>query len=518
MIQDELDRCGDSRPTLALLQAYALITFYETMTNARGRAWRSLGTCVRIAQEMELHLTDAVLQGKSLAEQALTQDGSWSQKEEKRRAWWLLYDLDIFASTVRRRPTSIHDGDHAVLLPVSDTNWFEASYQGSCFLDPDPLHRTRKLIESGNSNGKAWYLVVKSLNHDAYTTANPTAHHLHTIPQTDIASPPKMVYAAPVDERKLAVLDDFMLHFKAVLPRHLVYEGDYLPFSICGDSYSEATAPQDCDIQLIHAMYHLGRLKVLHHFCCKSSADRSPRGEHRTEYLALNQISRVQKLRRILGFTDDESAWDRYLGAAEEIIRVVRNTSPDHVRHGHPLLASTFWIVAATQLFRRTFAKNVAELEVAQSNYDFLRLTLDRSHKFWTTSDLMVKNLDTLDARLNELTSKWKGPQLNVRNGSTRIEEGENPPEHNCPAILNSVPHSFENPDAMADTSSESFDSHPSLSNIGNDPRLAYQMPSQTSGDIGIPDGGELHEFMYDFCGDRWDFWDQELADIFPTL
>src|ERR1700761_3521709 len=37
IIQDQLDRCGDSVPPLALLQAYVLTTFYEMMVSARGR-------------------------------------------------------------------------------------------------------------------------------------------------------------------------------------------------------------------------------------------------------------------------------------------------------------------------------------------------------------------------------------------------------------------------------------------------------------------------------------------------
>ena len=42
IIGDQLDLCGDSRPPLALLQAYILVTFYEMMVGPSGAPqWRS---------------------------------------------------------------------------------------------------------------------------------------------------------------------------------------------------------------------------------------------------------------------------------------------------------------------------------------------------------------------------------------------------------------------------------------------------------------------------------------------
>ncbi|OAL29978.1 hypothetical protein AYO22_01884 [Fonsecaea multimorphosa] len=524
LTNEQLDKCGDGKPPLALLQALILITFYEMVVSGRGRAWRSLGTCVRVAHEIELHLTDSSLQGKSLQEQkALTE--SWSRKEEQRRAWWLLWELDVFASTVRRRPACIHDGEHAVLLPVTERSWFEGHYQPSCFLDPDPLHRTRKLRECANSNGNAWFIVINSLVRDAHTTANPTSHCDRGLPGRDVSPLLDTPSGNPVDERRLAVLDDFILYNKTMLPKELAYQGDYLSFSISGDSYSKPTAKEDCDKQLIHAMTHLGRLMILHHYCIRNTGPSVLRGKKLVEYLSLSEPSVTQKLRAILGFSDDQSAWERYLGAAEEIMRVVRNASPNHIRYGHPLLACTFWICAATQLFKKAFAQDEAERELAQSNFDLLRLTLDHSHKFWKTSELMLKNIDTLASRLGELGARLADSQGSAGGPDAlgRLGEADFASSGLGTSSLNDL-----NGGAAKGRDSTSAATKAGLGTTMLMPNdvdytqtqpCASQIPFDTttvSADKPT-ERSELQAFMYDFCGDNWDFWGNDLADLFPS-
>ncbi|KAH0834528.1 fungal specific transcription factor [Fonsecaea pedrosoi] len=515
--KEQLDQCGDGKPPLALLQALVLITFYEMIVSARGRAWRSLGTCVRVAHELDLHLADSLLQGKSkLEENAWTE--SWSRKEEQRRAWWLLWELDVFASTVRRRPASIHDGEYAVLLPVNEKSWYEGHYQPSCFLDPDPLHRTRKLLESGNTNGEAWYIVINSLLRDAHTTANPTSHCDRERPRLDVSPLLDSGCGNPVDERKLAVLDDFILYFKTMLPKELSYQGNYLSFCPSSDSYGEATAIEDCHKQLIHAMIHLGRLMILHHYCIRNTGSSVLKGKKLSAYLSLSGPSVTQKLRAILGFTEDQTAWEKYLEAAEEIIRVVRKASPNHIAYGHPLLASTFWIAAATQLFKKAFAQDEAERDLAQSNFDLLRLTLDHSHKFWTTSELMVKNIDTLASRLGELRVRLVESQgdgadaLGCLDGADLCSFDASPFDD---------PNGVEQEratrrDGASVTTTAGLGNLSMPNNIDYTQTCTSQIPAATTVSDDKPSELELQAFMYDFCGDNWDFWSQDLADLFP--
>jgi hypothetical protein len=316
----------------------------------------------------------------------------------------------------------------------------------------------------------------------------------------------------PVDERKLAVLDDFLLYFKTVLPRDLAYEGGYLSFSISA-AYGGPSATQDCNIQLIHAMVHLGKLMVFHHFCSQKSAQLPPGDQDLTDCLSLDQPSVAEKLRAMLGFTNDQAAWDRYLGAAEEIMRVIRNASPNHIRYGHPLLASTFWIVAATQIFKKTFARDEAAQELAQSNFDLLRLTLDHSHRFWNTSDLMVKNIDTLDTRLTELKARLTGGHQSARRPQRRTEE----PGLSHTSVCRSTADMGHLPLDQSDNTiiGSPVNMPPTVFDFGGTGN--YPMNPEWPADIDRPNDSELHAFMYDFCGDNWDVWGQELTDLFPS-
>ena len=57
-IDEALCECGDQAPTVCILQAYIIATHCQLTQGVLGKAWRSLGSCVRLAYEMNLHLID----------------------------------------------------------------------------------------------------------------------------------------------------------------------------------------------------------------------------------------------------------------------------------------------------------------------------------------------------------------------------------------------------------------------------------------------------------------------------
>lgn len=99
-IDQAFRECGDSRPTLVLLQALALSTFQQLIKGARGLAWRSLGTCVRVAYELDLHLVDSDEMDKDILLFTGKTGQSWCLDEEKRRTWWAIWEMDTFARYV----------------------------------------------------------------------------------------------------------------------------------------------------------------------------------------------------------------------------------------------------------------------------------------------------------------------------------------------------------------------------------------------------------------------------------
>lgn len=107
-ISQALDEYGDASCSLCLLQACILHSFYELTRSVRSRAWRVLGQCIRIAYgELQLHLVDQEFDSSSPTADTDIDVEDWAQREEKRRAWWAIWEMDVFASTIRRLPTAL---------------------------------------------------------------------------------------------------------------------------------------------------------------------------------------------------------------------------------------------------------------------------------------------------------------------------------------------------------------------------------------------------------------------------
>jgi len=142
--EEAIHECGDEAPQLCILQAMILLAHGQLTQGVRGKAWRSLGTCVRLAYELNLHLVDAG-HARPVADARERCDF-----EEKRRAWWAIWEMDIFASTVRRCPTAMDWSQNETLLPIEDEYWFQNKPRASCFLEKDLVRRWKVLQESGN--------------------------------------------------------------------------------------------------------------------------------------------------------------------------------------------------------------------------------------------------------------------------------------------------------------------------------------------------------------------------------
>jgi hypothetical protein len=149
-LNEAIRECGDDPVPLSLLQALVLVTHWLLIRNARGRAWRYLGTCVSVAYELNLHLVDS-------EDEAGEPDSScWCTDEERRRAWWAVWEMDVFASIVRRCPTIIDWSQMKTCLPAQDDRWFRGQPQRSCLLYSSAIDRIRALKLSGNQSPVAW--------------------------------------------------------------------------------------------------------------------------------------------------------------------------------------------------------------------------------------------------------------------------------------------------------------------------------------------------------------------------
>ncbi|KIW22230.1 uncharacterized protein PV07_12137 [Cladophialophora immunda] len=165
--------------SLGFLQGCILLAFYEQTNRITTQSWLLIGTCCRLAVDLgldqvdkDVFITDDIAPSTAPPAEEhnhqhqhhyLAAKDSWVQKEEKRRAWWLVWELDVFAATILRRPHAINKDQMHVLLPVSDAAWFSETPTESIFLQTDFLHEWQTLETCPSADARAWFLVTTLL-------------------------------------------------------------------------------------------------------------------------------------------------------------------------------------------------------------------------------------------------------------------------------------------------------------------------------------------------------------------
>ncbi|KAH8808972.1 fungal-specific transcription factor domain-containing protein [Xylogone sp. PMI_703] len=151
---DCLHRCS-----LTFLQGSILLAFYQLTCRPTVTSWVTIGACVRFALELGLNEIDRDLLAATDVTEAELDPWEWYKREERRRAWWAVWELDIFVSTTLRRPYAIDMNRVWVLLPVSDFHWFFNTPISSSPMIIDPACAWQTLQDSQNQDERAWFLV-----------------------------------------------------------------------------------------------------------------------------------------------------------------------------------------------------------------------------------------------------------------------------------------------------------------------------------------------------------------------
>ncbi|KAK6395382.1 hypothetical protein LTR65_000853 [Meristemomyces frigidus] len=119
--QDEMKGHGESMITIGHVQTWVLLASYEFKLMYFPRAWMSSGRASRMAQMMGLHRLD----GAGLdVKQCLPPPKDWTEREERRRTFWMCFCVDRYSSIGTGWPMSIEEGDVLTSLPGE-----EASYE-----------------------------------------------------------------------------------------------------------------------------------------------------------------------------------------------------------------------------------------------------------------------------------------------------------------------------------------------------------------------------------------------------
>ncbi|KAK4560456.1 hypothetical protein LTR86_005652 [Recurvomyces mirabilis] len=115
--QDEMKGHGENMITIAHCQTWLLVATYEFKAMYFPRAWMSSGRGSRMAQMMGLHRMD----GAGLdVKQCLPPPKDWTEREERRRTFWMAFAVDRYSSIGTGWPMSIEEGDICTNLPCTE--------------------------------------------------------------------------------------------------------------------------------------------------------------------------------------------------------------------------------------------------------------------------------------------------------------------------------------------------------------------------------------------------------------
>lgn len=398
-IDEALKQCVEDTPPLCLLQAMILTTFQLLIEGVRGKAWRTLGNCIRLAYELELHCIDMH------PDEAQDQSdiAAWCLKEERRRAWWTLWEFDVFASTIRRLPTAIDWTQNNTWLPVGDEAWYNGTYRRSCILIVDPAFRWKTLQQTGNASAKAWFIVTNSLMRNALLFSYPQSFSTQFSQQEDqskSAARKRPVSELSKDSRmELDILENALRCVSIALPPRLSYHEQSLTFKEKGLMSMQPSRQEDSDIYSIHLMIQLTRFMIYHYPVSSFQFSRSAQ-------FVENSSVRPSNNRSSTSSNPNQGAWNHFLDAANEIIAIIRTSSKEHVHYVNPLLANTVYLAAAAQVVYRIINPSAVNCRKVDSNIDLLRLTFNSYVSFWNVASALQDKLNTLETRLETIRAR----------------------------------------------------------------------------------------------------------------
>lgn len=395
-----IQKCGDKTPSLCLLQAMTLVTFQQLIKGVYGRAWRSLGTCVRVAQELYLHLIDSEnVDGKKAFD-----INKWCLDEEKRRVWWAIWEMDTFASTIRRCSTAIDWSQNETNLPAEDEFWYRGEYQRSCFLTPTIMERWRAIQSSGNQSPKAWFIVVNSLSREAQLLSSPRGV-FRSAAERSKSWANTVSYKLKCKEisQNLAIIENALHCFQLALPAKLKYDSQCLSFDSKNATFNEIL--RESSIYSIHIMSQLTKFMIYHHGVFGGGRRKDCHSESTGDITPLNESQSLGIYPSFLTVTPDTEALNRYSDAADKVLLVVNNCADDHIKYTNPFIASTIWLAAAVQLVYKVFCPTGTKEILVDSNFEVLRLNHKQYVDYWKMSISLQHNLDYLAEQLKRLCS-----------------------------------------------------------------------------------------------------------------
>ena len=411
-----LAECGDDQPPLCLLQALILITHRRVIKGVRGRAWRSLGLCIRVACELGV---DSVDIGKD-AQSDISDVAQWCEDEEQRRAYWAIYEIDIFATIMKQARMMTDWGNRMVYLPVDDEHWFQARPHKSCFLEADVLQRTKVLQETKNESARAWYVVLNSLVAQSYILGRSGTQRAFS--RRDPKRQMSITDSTNSRHQCLILLNSVQL-YSLILPSRFKFCGQRLEFNAQNANPTKASLPQHGWIYQLAALMEVCRFLALRPFVFDTYVQSLTRASsERQDQCSLDTASCSELSPREL---------QQCFNASDAILNIVSSSSESHYQLVNPYIAHAFWLAATVQLLHQELIKDENEKMVIQSQFEVLKATHDQFVRYWEMSAVPKQNLDELATRLKEFTAASKVRPKNKHMAADRHKSPRNPERSN---------------------------------------------------------------------------------------
>ncbi|EXJ63554.1 uncharacterized protein A1O5_11315 [Cladophialophora psammophila CBS 110553] len=401
-VDQAIYECEDMPISLPLLQALILITHWLLTQGVRGRAWRYLRVAVSSAYELNMHLIDA---NNCYDDQV--DSAQWCEEEERRRAWWAIWEMDVFASVIRRCPTAIDWSQNETFLPSEDENWLKGEPQKSCTLRLDIIERYKVLEATGNQSPKAWFIVINSLMKDAQNITSPIGVDKAPVSNGQPRANQNSVEVSDAGRggRRKATPDKQSLNLLCMiqnalqctvmtLPKPHSYRYQYLSFGTreLDRQVIIKQRLQHCSIYSIHAMVQLTKLMIYkyHHFhSTPGESSRNSNGQRSIH--SSHQAMQSQAL-------------EHCSEAADEIVALVGRSYEEHYKYVNPFLANTIWLAGAVQLLYRELAPlDRSDRDLANSKLEVLSMTYNRFVGYWNMSSTLQKNLEVIESEIDNL-------------------------------------------------------------------------------------------------------------------
>jgi hypothetical protein len=142
-------------PSLRYLQGCLILASYLYTSGLSLQGRILVGVCINLAIELDLPHLDAE---HTTSEFSL----DVTDQEERRRAWWVTWELDTFGSIMLKRPFGIDRRHFSVRLPISNQAWYAGTPVDSVVI----LHKEVdwvSLRSSPNQSPRAWFLIANHL-------------------------------------------------------------------------------------------------------------------------------------------------------------------------------------------------------------------------------------------------------------------------------------------------------------------------------------------------------------------